>query len=254
VSVDGGAAWLEVVPVSGLGDGAVRVSVDTAELVSGTVSLTPGTFTETLTVSATETSAVEVITVTLVVTSAVDPIYSEDFAAYASGADPEDWLDTGAENSLEEVDLFQVLDLDSERVFGTESTLGNIHSHYVGPGSDTFSSYEYTGRMRMGSLWGGIGVTFFSQYPQADAYYRLRRSGYGDTFHLSPHGTTITRGTTDTGLVPDRNVWYRFRIQVEDAGTWTAIRAKVWAEGTTEPLGGSWIATMIPPPGSRRER
>lgn len=237
VSVDGGAAWLEVVPVSGLGDGSVRVSVDTAELVSGTVSLTPGTFTETLTVSALETTAVEVITVTLVVTSEVDPMYSEDFGAYAPGADPEDWLDTGAENSLEEVDLFQVLDLGGGRVFGTASTLSNIHSHYVGAGSDTFSSYEYTGRMRLGSRWGGIGVTFLSQYPRADAYYRLRRSGYGDTFHLSTHGTSITGGTTDTGVDPDRDVWYRFRIQVEDAGAWTGIRAKVWAEGTTEPTG-----------------
>jgi len=235
VSVDGGAPWLSIVPTSGLGDGAVRVSVDTTTLVSGTLDLTPGTFTETLTVSAHETVAVEVITVTLVVTPTVTPIYSEDFESYASGMDPADWLDTGEDNSLVEDDLFEVFDLDGEQVFGTQSTLGNIHSHYVGAGNEAFSSYEYTGRMRLTTTWGSIGVTFFSQYPRADAYYRLRRHGHGDTFSLSAHGTSVTGGTTDTGLTPERNVWYLFRIQVEDAGTRTAIRAKIWAEGTTEP-------------------
>jgi uncharacterized repeat protein (TIGR02543 family) len=237
VSADGSAPWLDIVPTSGLDDGAVRVSVDTTALVSGTVTLTPGTFTETLTVSALETTATEVVTVTLVVTSTVTPLYSEDFQAYASGADPVDWLDTGAGNSLEEEDLFEVLNLGGGRVFGTTSTAANIHSHYVGAGSAAFSSYEYSGRMRMTSSGSGIGVTFLSQYPQADAYYRLRRHGSSGSFHLSrhPEGTSITAGTTDTGVVPDPNDWYLFRIRVEDTGIRTEIRAKVWEEGESEP-------------------
>jgi len=237
VSVDGNSPWLNVVPASGLDDGAVRVSVDATALVSGTLQLTPGTFTETLTVSAQETMGIEVISVTLVVTSTVTPMYAENFQVYTAGSDPVDWLDTDADNSLAENDgLFEIFDLGEERVFGTESTLSNIHSHYVGDGSDTFSSYEYTGRLMMTAANSGIGVTFLSQYPQADAYYRLRRYGSG-SFHLSPHGTTISGGTTDTGVVPDRNVWYLFRVQVEDIGTRTEIKAKVWAEGTTEPAG-----------------
>ncbi|MCD4766401.1 MAG: hypothetical protein K8R34_07810, partial [Methanosarcinales archaeon] len=162
-------------------------------------------------------------------------IYTEDFEDYPAGADPVDWLDTAADNSmLEDDSLFKIFDLSGNKVFGTTSILANIHSHYIGAVIDTLSSYEYTGRMRMTTAGSGIGVTFFSEYPQADAYYRLRRH-MDNSFHIAPHGTSITGGTTDTGVVPLSNVWYRFRIQVEDTGTRTEIRARVWQDGTSEP-------------------
>ncbi|MCD4808552.1 MAG: hypothetical protein K8R17_01485, partial [Methanosarcinales archaeon] len=89
-------------------------------------------------------------------------IYTEDFEDYPAGADPVDWLDTAADNSmLEDDSLFKVFDLSGNKVFGTTSTLANIHSHYMGAGIDTLSSYEYTGRMRMTTAGSGIGVTFF---------------------------------------------------------------------------------------------
>jgi hypothetical protein len=160
--------------------------------------------------------------------------YFQDFDGYAGGADPVGWLDSGANNSLVEDDsLFKVFDLSGEKVFGTTSTLTNIHSHYVDPDIDILSGYEYTGRMMINSGGGGIGVTFFSQYLSADSYYRLRRYEI-NSFHISPHGTAVT-GDTDTGVVPVPNVWYRFNIQVEDTGTQTEIRAKVWVDGSVEP-------------------
>ena len=160
--------------------------------------------------------------------------YFDDFETYAAGTDPVDWLDTGPQNSMVEDDtLFRVFDLNGENVFGTTLTQTNIHSHYMGTGVDAFSSYEYTGSMMITAANGGIGVTFLSQYPTEDAYYRLRRHG-SNSFHISPHGTTI-RGKTDTGVVPVPNVWYRFVIIVEDTETRTEIRAKVWPDGTTEP-------------------
>ncbi|MDY6839026.1 MAG: InlB B-repeat-containing protein, partial [Thermodesulfobacteriota bacterium] len=160
--------------------------------------------------------------------------YDNDFESYGAGADPDDWLDTGANNSLTEQDLFQVFDLSGNKVFGTTSTLTNIHSHYVGAGSGAFSDYEYTGRMMIDHANGGIGVTYFSQYPSSEAYYRLRRYR-GTAFHLSWHGSAIT-GDIDTGVVPVAGTWYRFRIQVEDTGTQTDIRAKVWVDGSDEPV------------------
>ena len=164
-----------------------------------------------------------------------DGQYIEDFEGYGAGDDPDDWLDTEAGNSMVEDDsLFKVFELSGEKVFGTTSTQTNIHSHYVGPGSDAFTSYKYTGRMMITAANGGIGVTFLSQYPTWDAYYRLRRHG-STSFHIAPHGTSVA-GDTDTGVVPSSNVWYRFRIEVVDTGTRTEIRARVWQDGTAEPL------------------
>jgi hypothetical protein len=169
-------------------------------------------------------------------------LYSQDFEGYAAGANPDDWLDTGAYNSLSEDDsLFQVHDVAGNKAFGTTSTQTNIHSHYVGTGSDAWAGYRYSGRMRMTNSYGGIGVTVLSQYANSDAYYRLRRYGSG-SFHINRHpdGTPMSGGTFDTGVVPVANVWYHFVIEVEDTGTRTEVRAKVWAEGAPEPT--NWQA------------
>jgi len=160
--------------------------------------------------------------------------FFEDFNGYAAGNNPVDWVDTNAYNSMSENDsLFQVFDLGGEKAFGTSSTEINIHSHYVGTGSASWSSYTYTGRLMITQPDGGIGVTFRSDYPNTDTYYRLRRYNSG-AFHINPHGTSVT-GVTDTGVVPATHTWYEFAIEVEDIESQTVIRAKVWAQGTVEP-------------------
>jgi hypothetical protein len=174
------------------------------------------------------------VTVSFAETGGTD--YLEDFESYSTGSHPPEWFDTDAANSMLENDsLFSVLDVNGNKAFGTSSTLANIHSHYIGPWSGSDATYEYTGRMRMTSAASGIGVTFFSDYPYTDTYYRLRRF-FDNSFHISPHGTSISGGTTDTGVVPLPNVWYRFKVQVGDTGTRTFIRAKVWQDGTSEPV------------------
>jgi PKD repeat protein len=177
-----------------------------------------------------EYSSIAILTVT-----ALDYAYFEDFGD-TSGADPADWLDTGARNSLVEDDsLFKTYNVGGEIVFRTISTLKNIHSHYTGAEYNAAAGLILTGRMRMGNAQSGIGVTFLSDYTNADAYYRLRR--HSDTaFHLSPHGTAVA-GDTDSGVVPAANAWYLYRIEVIDTGSSTEIRANVWPQGSEEPAG-----------------
>jgi len=160
--------------------------------------------------------------------------YFEDFESYSAGSDPEGWLDTAANNTMVENDsLFEVLAVGADMVFGTSSTQSNIHSHYTDTTYDAQLGFEYSGRMRISASSGGIGVTLLSQYPSSDRYYRLRR--YGSTaFHLSPHGTTVA-GSTSTNETPVANAWYWFKVEVQDTGSRTEIRASVWAEGTDEP-------------------
>jgi hypothetical protein len=164
-------------------------------------------------------------------------LYAEDFESYGSGVDPDGWYDTAANNSMVEDDsLFTVYDVSGNQAFGTTSTASNIHSHYVGGGSEAWSDYRYTGRMRMTASTSGIGLTFYSDYASTDSYYRLRR--YGDTdFHLAPHPdrSISLSGDTETGVVAQPNVWYWFMVEVENQEDRTAIRAKVWPEGAAEP-------------------
>ena len=165
-----------------------------------------------------------------------DFAYFQNFETYAAGSDPADWVDTGANNSLAiDNSLFKVFDLNGEMVFGTTSTLTNIHSHYDPAICDATVGFVFTGRMRMSDSDGGIGVTFLSDYPNSDIYYRLRHYS-GNDFHISPHGTTVA-GDADSGVIPTANIWYLYRIEVIDTGSRTEIKANVWAEGSGEPSG-----------------
>jgi hypothetical protein len=54
--------------------------------------------------------------------SGAPAFYSEDFESYAGGADPSDWYDSAAGNSLLEDDsLFKVFDLGGNKALGTTS-------------------------------------------------------------------------------------------------------------------------------------
>lgn len=155
----------------------------------------------------------------------------------AVGEDPPDWLDTAANNSMRQDDSqFAILETAGEKVFGTLSTASNIHSHFVGVDSSDWADYTLTGRMMISDPAGGIGVTFLSDYPNTDSYYRIRCVA-DSTFHVAPHPwdiLTITDGVGDSGVAPLPNKWYRFRIQVEDDSSQTLIRARIWLDGTTE--------------------
>jgi len=50
-----------------------------------------------------------------------------------------------------------------------------------------------------------------------------------------PEVVRVTGGSSDTGVAPRTNAWYRFRIEVQDTGVRTEIRAKVWPDSGAEP-------------------
>jgi hypothetical protein len=112
---------------------------------------------------------------------------NENFQNHPVGSSPSMWLSTKANNSMvEDKNLFKVFNINKNRVFGTTSTLTNIHSHSVKSYVDKLSSFEYSGRMMMTHQDSGIGVTFLSHYPFADNYYRLMRSRWTSTSFIFP--------------------------------------------------------------------
>lgn len=144
------------------------------------------------------------------------------------------WVDTGAANSLQEASgLFDLGEVDGAPALGTFSTLTNVHSHHRSADGWTYRTYR--GQMRCEDGNGGVGVTFLSDYPRSDRYYRLRRYA-GTDFHISPHGTSV-EGVVTTGLRPVPSTWYAFAVEVTVDDRATRIRARVWDAATPEPDG-----------------
>ncbi|ESA33674.1 virulence plasmid kda a protein [Leptolyngbya sp. Heron Island J] len=177
-----------------------------------------------------------------------ETLFAEDFSVYGPDAEPVNWLDTGANNSREEVpELFRTANIDGGIVLRTQSQENNIHSHYQAAEALAWTSYSYTGRMLAtpdeNGNFSGIGITFFSRYTDAaldnhDQYYRLRRFSGIPTLHIAPHPhdqRQVEFSSRDTGVNPLANTWYQFLIEVNDTGSRTQMRAKVWPEGTPEP-------------------
>lgn len=154
-----------------------------------------------------------------------DVFYQDDFST------GDGWLDTAAFNSMSVDDsLFQV----NGGQLTTSNSGVNIHSHQVNAGGESWSNYELRGRMLLSSTTAGMGVTAYSQYPNQDVYYRLRRYEGNPSFHLAMH-PEVSCSDSDTGVSPTANTWYRFALRVETEADLNRIFAKVWVDGDPEP-------------------
>ncbi len=164
--------------------------------------------------------------------------FSENFETYSENQDPTDWRDTNADYSFKEnTRLFKTAVVEGTKVFGTTSSLNYIHSHYSAPGVLHWTNYVFTGRMYTTNSNSGVGVTFFSRYPENhEEYYILKRSVYLKDFRITRERRREIGGKTTSGVKPKRKTWYRFLIEVEDTGSRTNIKAKVWEDGKSEPL------------------
>lgn len=175
-------------------------------------------------------------------------LYSEDFESYRRSFDPDGWIDTASGSSLAiDPALFQTFEIAGWTVYGTASPASDIHSHFTSGASASWAGYEFSGRVVKTWAIAGIGMTIYSEFPASDRYYGLRAPS-GATFALASHpesGAPACIGATDTGVRPERYVWYRFRLQAYDTAGGTRIRAKVWDERSTEPPG--WSVDCVDP-------
>jgi hypothetical protein len=162
----------------------------------------------------------------------------ENFDGYAPGADPAGWVDTGTGRSRADDALFRVEGFGSQRIFVTRSE-EEVYSHYVTPESESWTAYEFSGRMRITDPGGAIGVTVLSQLPGREAHYRVSREAgkQRGVFHASPQPKPkrLACHPRRTHLVPLPDQWYAFRLQAAAEGDRTTVRAKVWQQGSDEP-------------------
>ncbi|HEX2913795.1 MAG TPA: LamG-like jellyroll fold domain-containing protein [Chloroflexia bacterium] len=163
----------------------------------------------------------------------------ENFEEVAPGKLPANWQQSGTRLvDKGKEPLFETYYVRDNLAYGTAQALDNIHSHLMLPDALSWTNYEFSGRMYITESDGGIGVTFFSRYPEGkEQYYRLGRSKETPAFSLAtqPAAFQPLSGVTTSGVVPMVHTWYRFRILVEGGHAQTRIRAKVWQHSKEEP-------------------
>lgn len=170
-------------------------------------------------------------------------LLEEDFTDYGAGENPNYWVDTGPDYSLEEADSFGTQEISDAMAFGTAAPENHIHTHYIGADAHTWSNYLFTGQLYITEESSGIGVTFYSQYPQADTYYVLRRfDSEKNPKQAGFHVVARVAGTEHdlpavriTDVEPKAETWYNFHIEVSSTEKVTHIRGKVWQEHGDEP-------------------
>jgi hypothetical protein len=179
---------------------------------------------------------------------ATTPTYvDEDFETPVAvdDTDVDGWNDTAANNSMTTDATKFVVVSDSGQRYKTTSSSSNFHTHFDGTNYATLTNYTYTGKIKFGNADVGGGITFFSDYPNSDSYYRIRRYNSNKTFHVANHGWTDVAdmtGTTTCSFDPadatNVNNWINFKVQVSNAAGSTTIKARFWKDGDSEP--GSW--------------
>ncbi|MDZ4701595.1 MAG: LamG-like jellyroll fold domain-containing protein [Rhodothermales bacterium] len=124
--------------------------------------------------------------------------------------------------------------------------LENAFLHFAPDGDASaslgWSDYTYTGRLHAADAGAGIGVTLLSRHPAGEnRLYAFRRYADRPTFHFSsaPDGWALA-GASDSGIIPEAGVWYRFKIEVEDQPAEgpngrTSLRAWIWKDGEEPP-------------------
>ena len=195
--------------------------------------------------------------------------YSDDFQSYGSPRNPPGWVDTSIAGSTA-IGLYKTWPdpvQANNLVYGTKQASGQPEGNHPRIGTfstltaKTFSGngrFEYRGRFLETNADTHIGFTFFSSYPEQDAYYLLgtwTQPGTAKlTMQLFAFGAGTLAKTTDSNFAPDAGKWYRFLIQVDDANGATNVRARFWPDGTAEPSTFSIDATDAAPARLRQGR
>ncbi|MGZ7081517.1 MAG: Ig-like domain-containing protein, partial [Thermoanaerobaculia bacterium] len=142
---------------------------------------------------------------------------------------------------------------DGNLVFGIERASGEEEGWHTGiVATQTGVSFpphiEYTGRFFRSSDDARVGFTFFSAQPDAEHYYLAGTTSHGE-LALTSAGAATPVGVATSPFVASPGVWYRFRIEAEDASGATTIRARVWKDGDAEPT--DWNINAVDSDASR---
>jgi hypothetical protein len=137
------------------------------------------------------------------------------------------WLQTGSSNSTAPTDGVFFTQLDQ---IVTENESTDIHAMFTPKESILVETFE--GEMLINNASGSLGVCLRSKWPAENEYVRVRNTPSVRSFHFWNRGPLDNGNHASTGIVPDVNVWYSFKVTVVG----TEATATVWKSGTDAPV------------------
>jgi hypothetical protein len=166
-------------------------------------------------------------------------LWQSNFDQYAPGVHVPGFTDLAGDTvTTSGTNIFSVAyRSDGSRSYWSGSDSGAVASQYTGAEAAGWGSYEISGRLRTdsGAVEGGIGARavsgrYFELGQTPDRAWALARVNEPDL--------TCAPGPA-LGVTQSIARWYSFRYRVTRALGLTRLRAKVWAQNTSEP---SWQA------------
>lgn len=165
----------------------------------------------------------------------------DDFETVQLGEEAPGWVVTDAAGVAHAWKLFVAANEGGGRAFTLPWTVDHPYfAHFDAPGSDQWTSYEYTGRMRVADAQGVIGATILSTHLEGGGDVALVRTATRPSFwlELSPDDSPLTCVSgDDTGYVPEPGAWSIFRLRALAERDGLRVQAKVWDQRDAEPAG-----------------
>ena len=175
-------------------------------------------------------------------------LYSEDFNDFASGRHPVGWTDRSNRRSSGGPEYFYrtIPDGEGEEVLFTYTLAAqNFTSHHISPGSESWTDYEFSGRLMTPYGPTPQGVLIYDRVSVGGGAIALLKDADTSTFQIHKLGYPDKRcvGEPNTGFIAKPTLWSRFRIRAKQGESGLRVQAKLWTMLDSEPDG--WQADCM---------
>ena len=169
-------------------------------------------------------------------------LYTEDFSDFASGGHLTGWTDRSNRLASGGPEYFYrtIPDGEGEEVLFTYTLAGqNFTSHLVSAGSESWTDYEFSGRLMTPYAPTPQGVLIYDRLSLGGGAIALLKDAETSIFKIRKLGYPDARclGEPNTGFIAQPTLWSRFRIRVKQGEFGLRVLAKLWTMLDPEPDG-----------------
>jgi len=170
------------------------------------------------------------------------PLWQSDFSVYAPGVHVPGFVDArGDSRTTTGTDLFQVSYFsDGNAAYGTSAASGAVSSRYIAGVSNSWGSYEISGRVWMSGANAQPGIAARATETGGLRYFELGQNPGGAWLVRARNEPALTcRSGGATGVTQAIVRWYSVKFRVTQSAGLTRVRAKAWSSTAAEP--SAWL-------------